>query len=103
MTENKQMPQQPSSTELTVPEVIDKLNPDKVEKIVAAFVTPFQHAGQQARREILWFTGGMMLLILAALFTLAVMRITDASNVVLALGTALGYVFGFLSRFLIRD
>ncbi len=99
----EQQTESPKPTQQGLKELIETIDPNKLAAIVGAIVTPFQSATRQARKEVLFVTSGIVAFILIALLILALLRLTDASSVVFAFGTALGYVFGFLSRFLIRD
>ena len=69
---------------------------------MVAITRPFQSGASRSRRDVLLFTGILVLVLLGMMFSLAILGHVEGSTVMFALGTVFGYTFGFLSRFLIR-
>jgi|GEM_PF-1092420 hypothetical protein len=88
----------PKHEEKGMVEFIDKVDPNKIEAIAKAIVTPFQSGPAKERRFILILILGVLAAIIVAIFVLAALGKVDGGIAIFALGTAFGYIFGFLSK-----
>jgi small-conductance mechanosensitive channel len=84
-------------------EIINEVNPKKLNEIMQAIVTPFQEGPTRERRFILILILIVLIIIIVSIFILAALGKVDGGVAIFALGTAFGYIFGFLSKLFINE
>ena len=91
---------QSQGTQPTIIQIVNQMDPSQLQALVNAFAIPWSQALVRTRRSVLYVASGLIAMLVIFMFVLAILGFADGNSVLFALGTALGFTFGFLTRFL---